>query len=453
VGFNVSPATRWRCPQGSTHSARKLGKHVSPEVRLPARLTPTAINDLRDFRNHSVKHLAFIGSMQAAEDCAKNRWASAAHNTTQLELMHAMRECGVVRVTGLSLPGASAFKSRPRRQPYKCSVVEEGVVIEELPSLALGPVKILTQVWSLTQRLFGRWPDGRPDAILVANPLSRFTAPAILAGWWYGIPVATIVADLTCAQSGQPPLARFRNWLQTLMVRLSPGTVVFSSHTTSDFRRGKPSIRMIRPPASYLLDLPQPPAEPAARATYFAGALVEAAGVDLLLDAIPQIKDPTIEFWFSGRGPLEERMKQQAASDPRIRFFGFVSEQQYSDMLQRAAVLVNPRPSRLLENRYNFPSKLMEYMAAGRPIISTATSDVAEHYGPAVVVLHDETPQSLAHCIEHTVNTLPEERAAVGARARDAVEGVTWRTEAEKILAFIHALDRRTTLALLHSES
>jgi glycosyltransferase involved in cell wall biosynthesis len=306
----------------------------------------------------------------------------------------------------------------------------------------LGPVQILTQVWSMMRRLFGRWPDGRPDAILVANPLTRFTAPAILAGWWYGIPVATIVADLTCPQADQPAFTRLRSWLNTQFVRLSPGTIVFSSHTTNDFRQGKPSMRMIRPPASYLLDLPQPPAEPAAHAIYFAGALVDAAGVNLLLDAIPHVTDSTLEFWFSGRGPLEERLKQQAIADPRIRFFGFVSEEQYSSMLQKAAALVNPRPSRLLESRYNFPSKLMEYLAAGRPIISTATSDVAEHYGTAVVVLNDETPEALAQCIEKTVATPADERAAQGARSRATVEGVTWRKEAEKILMFIESLSK-----------
>ena len=393
-----------------------------------------------------MNHLVFIGSMQTPENCAKNRWASAAHNTTQLELMHAMRDCGVARVTGLSLPGASAFRTRPRRRPYNHSVVEDGVVVEELPSYAMGPLQILTQVWSMLRRLFGRWPDGKPDAILIANPLTRFTAPALLAGWWYGIPVATIVADLTCSQAGQPPVTRLRNWLQTLMVRLSSGTIVFSSHTTNEFRQGKPSMRMVRPPASYLLDLPQPPAEPAANAIYFAGALSESAGVNLLLDAIPHVQDPSLEFWFSGRGVLEERVKQQAASDPRIRFFGFVTESEYSDMLQKAALLVNPRPSRLLENRYNFPSKLMEYLAAGRPILSTATSDVAEHYGSAVIVLTDETPEGLARCIERSVAAPAEERAAIGARARAAVEGVTWRTQAERILAFIQSLDHRSTL-------
>jgi len=391
-------------------------------------------------RSIDVKHVAFIGAMQTPEDCARNPWASAAHNTTQLELMHALRECGGVRVTGLSLPGCSAWKARPRRRTYRRSVIEEGLVIKELPSFAMGPLQILTQVVSMMRWLFGRWPDGRPDAILVANPLTRFAAPALVAGWWFGIPVATIVADLTCSQPGQPPVTRLRNWLQTLMVRLSPGTIVFSSHTTNDFRRGKPSMRMVRPPASYLLDLPQPPAEPAARAVYFAGALSEAAGVNLLLDAIPHVKDTTLEFWFSGRGTLEEKLKRQAASDPRIRFFGFVTEEEYSTLLQRVAVLVNPRPSRLLENRYNFPSKLMEYMAAGRPILSTATSDVAEHYGNALIVLADETPEGLARCIERSLAVPAEERAAMGSRARATVEGVTWRTQAEKILAFIETL-------------
>jgi glycosyltransferase involved in cell wall biosynthesis len=96
-----------------------------------------------------------------------------------------------------------------------------------------------------------------------------------------------------------------------------------------------------------------------------------------------------------------------------------------------------------MENRYNFPSKLMEYMAAGRPILSTATSDVAEHYGNALIVLADETPEGLARCIEHTIALPATERAAVGNRARASVEGVTWRTQAEKILSFTHPLGKR----------
>jgi glycosyltransferase involved in cell wall biosynthesis len=101
---------------------------------------------------------------------------------------------------------------------------------------------------------------------------------------------------------------------------------------------------------------------------------------------------------------------------------------------------VNPRPSRLIENRYNFPSKLMEYLAAGRPIISTATSDVADHYGDRLVVLADETPAGLARCIEDTIALPEQQRAALGARSRAAVEGVTWRSVAAEIVGFIETL-------------
>jgi glycosyltransferase involved in cell wall biosynthesis len=60
-------------------------------------------------------------------------------------------------------------------------------------------------------------------------------------------------------------------------------------------------------------------------------------------------------------------------------------------------------------------------------------------------VLTDETPEGLARCIERSVAAPAAERAAIGARARAAVEGVTWRTQAEKILDFIQSLDRRSS--------
>lgn len=54
-------------------------------------------------------HLAFLVARQAPEDCGRNPWSSAAHNTTQLELKHALRDCGGARVTG---PSPAARLSR-----------------------------------------------------------------------------------------------------------------------------------------------------------------------------------------------------------------------------------------------------------------------------------------------------------------------------------------------------
>ncbi len=386
--------------------------------------------------------LFFIGSVQTAEDCAANPWASEAYNVTQLELIATLRRCGVNEVLAFSLPGTSAFHTRARLHRLRRSVLGSGSEILEVPFLALGPLQPLTQIVSLGWHLL-RVPRAlQPDAIVVTNPLTRYTLPALIAGQRWQVPVVTIVADLTIPQPDQSLLRRLRQWLQVQMVRLVPGAAVFSAHTARDFRPGKPWFRMARPPAPDLLDLPQPPPNPLARAVYYAGTLAEVAGVDLLLDAISHVSAPDVQFWFSGRGPLEDRIRAAAERDPRIVLHGFISREEYRDLLQRAAVLVNPRPSRLAENRYNFPSKLMEYLAAGRPVISTATSDVAEHYGEAIVLLEDETPQGLAHAIESVLALPPEAQAALGAKARAAVEGETWDAQAERILALIEELRR-----------
>src|SRR5690606_22772329 len=136
--------------------------------------------------------------------------------------------------------------------------------------------------------------------------------------------------------------------------------------------------------------------DPATRIVYHAGTLAEVSGTNLVLEATRQIDDPAYRFWFSGRGSLDEAIRDVSRQDPRITHWGFVSRENYLDLLRQANVLVNPRPTRLPENRYNFPSKLIEYMAAGRPVISTATSDVAEYYLDAIVLLEDESPQELA---------------------------------------------------------
>lgn len=387
-----------------------------------------------------MNHLIFIGSVQTPEDCAANPWASEAYNVTQLEFMISLHRCGVKKVIAFSLPGTSAFHTRARLHRLKRSTFGAGIDILELPFLALGPLQPLTQIVSLGWHLLRVPRAFRPDAIVIANPLTRYTLPSLIAGRLWRIPIVTVVADLTVPEPGQTLPRRLRQWLQVQMVRLVPGVAVFSAHTARDFRPGKPWFRMARPPGPDLLDLPQPPPNPPARAVYYAGTLAEVAGADLLLDAIPHVSDPDVQFWFSGRGPLENRIRAATERDPRIVLHGFISREEYRDLLQRAAVLVNPRPSRLTENRYNFPSKLMEYLAAGRPVISTTTSDVAEHYREAIVLLEDETPQGLAKAIVSVLALSPEAQAALGAKARAAVEGETWDTQAKRILGLIEEL-------------
>lgn len=103
----------------------------------------------------------------------------------------------------------------------------------------------------------------------------------------------------------------------------------------------------------------------------FSGLLSPVTGADALICAMSFIDDPDIRLVITGRGELEEQIRAAASKDSRIVFKGLLPYEEYMEVLKSADVLLNPRCMSLPENQNNFPSKFMEYLGTGRPIIST----------------------------------------------------------------------------------
>lgn len=103
----------------------------------------------------------------------------------------------------------------------------------------------------------------------------------------------------------------------------------------------------------------------------YSGLLNHVTGVNLLLDAMKRVERQDIRLWISGKGELEETVKAAAEGDDRICYLGHLPYEEYIQKLQEADVLVNPRDMSLPENQNNFPSKIMDYLAAGKTIVST----------------------------------------------------------------------------------
>lgn len=103
----------------------------------------------------------------------------------------------------------------------------------------------------------------------------------------------------------------------------------------------------------------------------YAGLLEPANGVENLIKAFGMLESKNSELWISGKGSLKYKIIEASDSDPRIKYLGCLPYKEYLDCLSRADILVNPRDMSLPENANNFPSKIMEYIATGKKIIST----------------------------------------------------------------------------------
>ena len=124
-------------------------------------------------------------------------------------------------------------------------------------------------------------------------------------------------------------------------------------------------------------DIPEPNYEENHPLTImYSGLLSQVTGVDLLLQVIDRFEKSDkygnkIRWMISGKGPMIDEVAEFAEKHADVEYIGSVPYEQYVNYLTRAHIYVNPRNMHLPENQNNFPSKMIEYLAMGRVIVST----------------------------------------------------------------------------------
>ncbi len=123
---------------------------------------------------------------------------------------------------------------------------------------------------------------------------------------------------------------------------------------------------------------------PIDRLLLFVGPLEHAAGVDLLLEALPVLRQryPGLHLAYAGAGPMHGQLQHRAYElgvGGAVRLLGHVDDRRVKRLLRAAEAVVLP-------SRYRVPfDDAVVDMArrAGRPVITT-------HGGPAHLVRHEE---------------------------------------------------------------
>jgi glycosyltransferase involved in cell wall biosynthesis len=169
-----------------------------------------------------------------------------------------------------------------------------------------------------------------------------------------------------------------------------------------------------------------------------AGSLDEANGIHVLLSAMRLLREPGIRLCIAGDGPLAPVVRAAAAQDPRIQYYGYLSFDEVLALYAEADLLINMRVTKAIQTRYFFPSKLMEYLASGVPVLTTRTGHVAEEFGDVVLLLDDETPSGLATRLRQIVNMNRVELRELGDRARARTLATkSWNVQGAKVAAYL----------------
>lgn len=166
----------------------------------------------------------------------------------------------------------------------------------------------------------------------------------------------------------------------------------------------------------------------------YAGLLNRVTGIDLYLSAIRQVTDRNVQFLFTGRGPLKTTIEAAAKRDNRILYLGFLSREAYYQLLDDVDIVINPRNMHLPENQNNFPSKIMEYLASGRRILSTRFPGY-EDFEPYITFCGSDS-REIAEGLLHILGQSEECDKVFQANRRFAAQ-FDWSVQVKRITDFL----------------
>lgn len=153
----------------------------------------------------------------------------------------------------------------------------------------------------------------------------------------------------------------------------------------------------------------------------YTGTLHQKFGVMNLVEAFNQIESPDYRLVICGIGDSEKEIREAAEKNPRISFLGQLTRSEVLELQNQATILVNPRHNNEEYTKYSFPSKTMEYLSSGIPIVAYKLDGIPDEYNSYIQYVEDDSIESLKKKLVEVCELSNEERQNIGSRGRTFV--------------------------------
>lgn len=301
-----------------------------------------------------------------------------------------------------------------------------GARCRRLPFINLPGVKLLTRLLALTVALFSLGPTLRKaSAICVYSTHTPLIVSANIIRAIFGIPFYVIIPDLpemmnvhAARRGGRAFLKKLDSHLVRKLVSRASGISAVTRHIVTDNSAWK-HIPFVVIEGLLPEDSPEYNHHPYNGRPYFlySGGLNKAYGVERLLSAFIG-SDIDADLWICGSGPLADFVNDCQKKDGRVRSLGFLNQTSLRSAQMNAIGLLITRDPNEDYVRYSFPSKLIEYMATGTPVITTRLPGIPEEYFNYVSTIESSTDEAIINALKAHLKRDFVDRGDQGLRAQ-----------------------------------
>lgn len=172
---------------------------------------------------------------------------------------------------------------------------------------------------------------------------------------------------------------------------------------------------------SQMKDVEPIPCQDGKRHITYTGTLNAAFGVRNLIEGFMKLRNDDVKLDIYGSGPMKTEIETYVEKDARVCFHGVVPIEEAVKAQRSAFLLVNPRPTTEEFTKFSFPSKNMEYMVSGVPLMTAVLPGMPDEYHPYVFLFKDETADGISRCLEEILTMPKEEVRKRGLQAKTFV--------------------------------
>ena len=174
----------------------------------------------------------------------------------------------------------------------------------------------------------------------------------------------------------------------------------------------------------------------------YTGTLHRELGIAELLTAFQALEG--VQLWLCGRGDMVPEVEQAVKKSNNIHYFGFVAQEIALALQTHACALINPRTAQGTFTRYSFPSKTLEYMRSGKPVLCCKLEGIPDEHDAYLRYIDPQTPEGIRAAVLALFALPKQEQADIGVRSRHfALEHKNNKVQALRVLSFLNQLHHR----------
>ncbi|MCB7070221.1 glycosyltransferase [Caldibacillus sp. 210928-DFI.2.22] len=399
------------------------------------------------------KNYLFLGFAVPDEEMEKvfklDKLPSIQTHKFNWNLIKGLELCDTFKYTYISARPVSDYPYYPRKKfrshNWKIKIFDKSINIIEIPFINTSILKIITRFFSGMYYIFKEYnKEKNKGGIIVYSVHVPFMLLGYLISRIYSIDYIAIWTDPPSVQIERDSFlkAKLRSielYISKFLMRKASKVIALTKYLAEDFAPQKPYLVI-----EGIIDENEMNWTRSRKISsseikiVYTGSLSKRYGIKNIVEGFLMNKNENLVLEIYGRGDFEEDLKQICLVNNKVVYKGFISQKEVLNVQREADFLINARSPEEEYVKYSFPSKTLEYMLSGTPLITTMLPGIPEEYRNYVLVLEDNNPKTICQMLENIVKMGKEERDQVGLKALEFVKRKNNINQAKKIIDFLN---------------